>query len=196
MVISRKGQDYEDELCAYFTAGKTVFVNQLRDYLAAILPDYMIPAYFVRIPKIPVTVSGKVNPAELPEPYSLINTGAAYIEPATPDEKILVKVLKNVLKVDRVSVGDQFFNLGGDSLKAVRVVSNLKEYNINLELNLLMRNLTIKDLASHQAHPPISQRITLSRVKSSCILIIWLYFIIFSRIILGRRPIGILQVSF
>ena len=153
VVVSRTGKNHEAELCAYFTSAKEVFVNQLRDYLTALLPEHMIPAYLIRLPKIPVTASGKVNPAELPEPYLLINTGAEYLEPAGPDEKILVKVLKNVLNVDRVSVGDRFFNLGGDSLKAVRVVGGLKEYHINLELNLLMQNMTFKDLASHCTHP-------------------------------------------
>jgi len=148
IVVLRKGKDDEDYLCAYFTSCKQIGANTLRNHLEAILPVFMIPAYFIRLEKIPVNTSGKVNQGALPEPYLLLNTGEEYVEPTTPNEKTLVKVLQNVLGIDRVSVNDRFFNLGGDSLKAIRVVSSLKEYKVNLKLKLLMSNLSIKELAS------------------------------------------------
>ncbi len=102
--------------------------DELRQFLQAQLPDYMIPAAFIKISEIPLTPQGKVNYKKLPLP----ETGAGhsrveYVAPRTPLEKALVQLWQEVLPDTRIGVKDNFFELGGDSLKAAMLINQLQE---------------------------------------------------------------------
>ncbi|MCP4151008.1 MAG: AMP-binding protein, partial [bacterium] len=120
VVQARKDEDGDNYLCAYIVYDKeeTVTAGDLCKYLANSLPDYMIPTFFVPLEKIPLTPGGKLDRKALPEPAK--TSGAGYISPVSPVQRELAGIWSEILKVDSSSVGitDNFFQLGGHSLKA------------------------------------------------------------------------------
>lgn len=110
----------EQQLVAYYTsrAGKSGNPEYLRAGLAQVLPDYSIPTAFVALDEIPLTTAGKVNKAALPSPTRV---GAAYQAPTNAAERDLARIWTDQFRVDRVSVHDSFFELGGDSIAAVQI---------------------------------------------------------------------------
>jgi amino acid adenylation domain-containing protein len=96
----------------------------LRSYLQTKLPDYMVPAVFMLVDKLPLTSSGKLDRRALPEPERL---GEELVEPSTPLQQEIAQIWKGVLGVERVGTGDDFFELGGHSLTALRLANQLSE---------------------------------------------------------------------
>jgi acyl carrier protein len=144
----------EKYLCAYLVAktGETKSIQPagLRDYLSNRLPDYMVPAYFVMLEKIPLTPSGKVDRKALPAPG--IEKEKEYLAPRDTFEKKLVGLWSDILEVEKekISINDNFFHLGGHSLKATVLASRIhKEFNINVSLSKIFKTPHIRGLASH-----------------------------------------------
>ena len=122
----------------------------LREFLAATLPHYMIPATFVRIPALPFTSSGKLDRRALPEPSAAnrIEDGG-YRAPSTPTEEGLVQILAELLEVERVGADDNFFLLGFHSLLATQVAVRVHErFGIQLGLRHLFEAKTVTRLAA------------------------------------------------
>ncbi len=117
LVIPIYSQVKEAQLCAYICSHSPVSIQELRRYLMDKLPDYMIPAYFVRIEQFPLTPNGKVDRKALPEPERIIDTGRGFVPAVTIVEKELEKIWCEILDLEGVSILDNFFELGGDSLK-------------------------------------------------------------------------------
>lgn len=119
VVMAREDELHDKRLVAYVIAEPDVAapVNELRGFLREKLPQYMIPSAFVFLPTLPRTASGKVDVQALPKPDQT-NPGpeAAFVAPRTPTEMMLAGMWAQVLGVDRVSVYDNFFDLGGHSL--------------------------------------------------------------------------------
>jgi aryl carrier-like protein len=114
--------------------------------LKKILPDYMVPARIVVLDRLPLTSTGKVDRRALPVPDW---QSRAYVAPRSEAEKALARVWQEVLKVERVGVTDDFFDLGGNSLLSLRVISRLRrESAIGVEIKLrdLMKTPTIRGL--------------------------------------------------
>ena len=119
-------------LCAYVVADKNLTVHELREFLQNTLPEYMVPSHFVQIEKLPLTPNGKVDRKSLPEPNGDIITGEEYIAPTNDIEQKLADVWKEILRVNRVGINDNFFDLGGNSLKAIQMIGHLKGFSINM----------------------------------------------------------------
>jgi acyl carrier protein len=125
-------------------AKESISFEELRVYLKNKLPDYMVPSYFVQLDSLPLTPNGKVDKRALPVPdrsYEAREEG--YVAPNTPMEKDLAEIWQEVLGVERVSVHDNFFDLGGHSLMSMEVVAKL-ENKIGLRINpieLMLQNL-------------------------------------------------------
>ena len=117
-------------LCAYYVAGNDLHEDMIRKHLQQSLPHYMIPAFFMRLYKIPLNNNGKVDRFAMPKPDFNKKT-AAYIMPETPYEKAICKAFQNVLHVDRVGVDDDFFELGGDSLSTALAAAELEEIRVD-----------------------------------------------------------------
>jgi len=149
VVVAKEGKDGDKYLCAYIVAEREVTISELRDHLSLELPDYMIPSYFVQLEKMPLSSNGKADRKALPEPNSNMNTGIEYIAPQNEREELLTQVWQEVLKVEKVGVKDNFFSLGGDSIKAIQVMSRLSQYGLNLEMRDLFTYPMIEDLCSH-----------------------------------------------
>ncbi|MFJ6462105.1 amino acid adenylation domain-containing protein [Streptomyces sp. NPDC091387] len=126
-VLLREDVPGDPRLVAYVVADSPVEAGTLRAYLQRDLPDYMIPAAFVPLDRIPLTPNGKTDRRALPAPASdRSGLGAAYTAPRTGTERTVTEVWAQVLGIDTVGVDDDFFALGGHSLLATQVVSRLR----------------------------------------------------------------------
>ncbi|MEK8212402.1 amino acid adenylation domain-containing protein [Paenibacillus sp. FSL L8-0463] len=133
--------------CAYLVSDAAVPITELRAHLAAQLPDYMIPSYFVSMDGIPLTANGKVDRKALPAPEAA-HTGSVYEAPSTPTQRQLAEIWQEVLGAEQVGVHDNFFVLGGDSIKAIRLISRMnRDMEADLPLKELYLHQTIGELA-------------------------------------------------
>jgi amino acid adenylation domain-containing protein/FkbM family methyltransferase len=121
--------------------------ERLRSYLAERLPEYMVPAQWVVLDKLPLTTSGKVDRGALPAPEQKESTSDHYLAPRTATEEILAGIWAEVLEVERVGMHDNFFDLGGHSLLATQVISRAREaFEVDLQLRSLFEGPTVSSL--------------------------------------------------
>jgi amino acid adenylation domain-containing protein/non-ribosomal peptide synthase protein (TIGR01720 family) len=118
---------------------------EMREFLRASLPEYLVPTGFVVLDALPVSPNGKVDRRALPEP-DLAPDAAAYVAPRTPAEITLARVWADVLGVDRVGVEDNFFTLGGDSILSIQVVARARHHGLRLATKNIFRAQTIAEL--------------------------------------------------
>ncbi|MDN3356472.1 non-ribosomal peptide synthetase, partial [Actinomadura sp. DC4] len=125
-VVAREDEPGRQRLVAYVVpaADAALDTGALRDHAAAALPAYMVPATLVELAELPLTPSGKLDRAALPAPD--FGALAAGREPRTPVEQLLCELFADVLKLDRVGAEDGFFDLGGDSLLAMRLIARVR----------------------------------------------------------------------
>lgn len=147
IVVARVVSGDDKELVAYVTGtGKT---PELNAYLKQHLPSYMVPSYFVSLEALPLTSNGKVDKKNLPQPkerYREIHLDFA--APVSGLEKTLAAIWEKTLNIKQVSIDDDFFDLGGTSLAAVRIISQInQEIQTNLGLTSLYQLSTIRQLA-------------------------------------------------
>lgn len=148
VVIDKEDSKGNKYLCGYFVASSSINIDDLKKFLAITLPDYMIPANILQLDKMPLTPNGKVNRKELPEITISSEGFIKYIAAKTDNEKALAKIWEEVLLIEKPGINDNFFNLGGHSLKAVFMQAKIqKELNIKLPLNQIMKHPTIKELS-------------------------------------------------
>ncbi len=146
--MAKKGTDGETQLVAYFLSESELKISELRDYLGKILPDFMIPSYFIPMRTFPLTPNGKVDFKKLPEPDINFSTGIEYIAPRNSIEEKLTEIWKDILRIEKIGIQDNFFELGGHSLKATRVVSRIcKEIEANITLKDIFEQPTIESLS-------------------------------------------------
>ncbi|MCX6584301.1 MAG: non-ribosomal peptide synthetase, partial [Candidatus Aminicenantes bacterium] len=141
-----KGNNY---LCAYIIPHENLSLAKVREYLAQRLPEYMIPTYFVRLEHMPLTPSGKVDRMHLPEPE--IEDVCSYAAPRDKIEEKLAEIWAVILgrdiSQDRIGIDDNFFRLGGHSLKASSLAAMIhKTFNIKIPLVEIFKRPTIRGL--------------------------------------------------
>jgi amino acid adenylation domain-containing protein len=124
-------------------------VSELRRALKQSLPDYMIPSTFVEVDALPVTPTGKVDRHALPEPnLALLRLESLFVAPRGPTEKTLAKIWSEILVIEAVGIHDKFFELGGNSLLAARIISRvLNTFQVKLSLKQLLTAQTIAEMA-------------------------------------------------
>jgi amino acid adenylation domain-containing protein len=148
-VLAREDTPGDKRLVAYYTASPlvdeseegTVGAEQFRSHLSASLPDYMIPAAFVRLESLPLTPNGKLDRKALPAPVADSYSAPKYEPPQGEVETRLAAIWAEVLKLDRVGRHDNFFDLGGHSLMLVQVVTRLRQ--------VLSRAVEMRELFAH-----------------------------------------------
>ncbi len=131
VVMAREDAPGDRRLVAYFVPARQPgpTVAELRAFVKQSLPDYMAPAAFVEMAELPVTVSGKINYRALPAPdQGRPDLGSEYVAPRNALEEALTEMWQELLGVERVGIHDNFFDLGGDSLKAAIFVNRLQEF--------------------------------------------------------------------
>ncbi|HEX6402273.1 MAG TPA: amino acid adenylation domain-containing protein, partial [Pseudonocardiaceae bacterium] len=159
-VIAREDQPGHQHLVAYLVSRSDTTADpiELRAYAATMLPDYMLPAAFVNLDQLPFTPHGKLDRSALPAPEW--KTAVGYIPPRTPTERILAQVWAQVLGVDQIGVEDNFFQLGGDSILSIQVVSRARRAGLGLSPSDVFLHPTVASLAaaSAQAVPVVAQQ--------------------------------------
>lgn len=148
IVLAREDEQGQKLLCAYYVASSDLSPGELRSQLAAELPAYMIPSYFVRLEQMPLTPNGKLDRRALPAPESSVQSGEAYLAPRTAVEAQMVLIWQDILGVTRVGVRDNFFEIGGHSLRATVLVSRIhKELGCSISLREVFQSPTVESLA-------------------------------------------------
>ncbi|MDO1450226.1 AMP-binding protein [Rhodocytophaga aerolata] len=161
-VVVTKDQNDEKSLTGYFTASTKMDPAEVAYLLGDKLPDYMIPSALMQLDELPLNANGKLNMLKLPDPISL--SKSKFEAPANETERQLVEIWKEVLGVSIVSVHDNFFDMGGHSLKAMKVLHKLSK-DFELKLTTLFRYPTIRELAQNLVYKKGNLLETLQRLK-------------------------------
>ncbi|MEP6804851.1 MAG: amino acid adenylation domain-containing protein, partial [Flavobacterium sp.] len=146
-VVVVNNKDGDKFLVAYYVSDIIIDKKEIQSGLAKTLPDYMLPSYYIQLESIPVTVNGKVDRKSLPDVHETDLIKEEYIAPTTQKEEILALVWSGVLGYETISIKDSFYNLGGDSIKSILVISRLKQKGYTLKVEQILRNPVLEDLA-------------------------------------------------
>lgn len=138
----------EDYLAAFFTADSSVDIKQLTDYMRTKLTVYMIPSVLMQIEKMPLTVNGKVDKKKLPDTVCNVQD-RDYTEPATDDERELCEKFAQILEIPKVGAEDNFFEIGGTSLSAAKVLMFAISKGWRVVYKDIFDNPTPRMLAAH-----------------------------------------------
>jgi aryl carrier-like protein len=135
-------------LIAYIVANHsetTLTTGELHVFLKEKLPDYMVPAVFVLLEALPLTINGKVDRRSLPEPDTARpDLAEAFVAPGTAEEKALAEIWEKILGVEKVGIRDNFFALGGDSIRSIQVQSLAQKQGLRFSLQQLFQYQTIE----------------------------------------------------
>ncbi|MCM3291594.1 amino acid adenylation domain-containing protein [Paenibacillus sp. MER 180] len=137
---------------AYYTIrpANSLTIEELKGYVATLLPRYMIPSFWSELQEIPLLPNGKVNRAALPDPERSFECVEADDEPQTELEKTMAQIWCEVLGLVRLGVNQSFFDVGGHSLLATQVISRIRsQLNMELPLRILFEHHTIKELSHY-----------------------------------------------
>ncbi|MEH2311073.1 MAG: amino acid adenylation domain-containing protein [Nostoc sp.] len=135
-------------LVAYVVkSDESLSTNQLRQFLKQQLPEYMIPSSFVTLDKLPLTPNGKIDRKSLPTPDGEISREHEYVAPRTAIEQILTNIWQQLLLKEKVSIHDNFFEIGGDSILSIQIVSRAKNSGLRITPKQIFQNQTIAELA-------------------------------------------------
>ncbi|WP_306373041.1 surfactin non-ribosomal peptide synthetase SrfAA [Bacillus subtilis] len=146
-VTAVKDKGGNTAIAAYVTP-ESADIEALKSALKETLPDYMIPAFWVTLNELPVTANGKVDRKALPEPDIEAGSGE-YKAPTTDMEELLAGIWQDVLGMSEVGVTDNFFSLGGDSIKGIQMASRLNQHGWKLEMKDLFQHPTIEELTQY-----------------------------------------------
>jgi amino acid adenylation domain-containing protein len=141
------------ELAAYLVLKEEIIIEDVKRFLSALLPDYMIPSFFIQIEKIPLTVNGKLDKKSLPPAIQNISTGAIFQTPETDIEAVLLELWHEVLSVENISIFDNFFDIGGNSILLVKLHGKINErFPGALEITDLFTKSRISEQAAGISH--------------------------------------------
>lgn len=143
----------EQCLVAYYsTLDGNEITNELRSHLSTLVPDYMIPQFFVHLKSFPLTPNGKIDRASLPNPL-VINKKTVLSTKSTDLKTSLLKLWKKLLHLSKIKEDDSFFSLGGNSFTLAKLQTQIeKELKIKLSITELLQNTTIRDLNNYLLH--------------------------------------------
>ncbi len=148
VVLANKTEQGTEEIFAYFVSDINQNINDLQDFLSSQLPDYMLPSKYIQLDEIPLTVNGKIDKKKLSNSSEeVLSSGIEYVEPSTTKERELILELEPILKKDKISIKDTFYNLGGDSIKSILLVSRLKQKGYLLKIDDILKFPRIEELA-------------------------------------------------
>lgn len=137
----------KEELVAYFVSSNKENVKDLKSFLKESLPGYMIPSFFIEVEEIPLMLNGKIDRKGLANVEGkILENDTAYVAPKNEVEKKLVAIWEEVLKRNEVGVEDDFFDLGGHSLKLTLLINKIaKEFNVKIPFEKLFNYSVLKD---------------------------------------------------
>lgn len=138
-------EDKSIQLCAYIVAKGLFDSEKLKEYLKEYLPSYMIPEFYMELELFPLTVSGKINVSKLPEP-SILSKKSCDIKELSKEHKFLLNAVKEFVNKE-VSLNDNFYAIGGDSIKAIQISSRLNENGYELSVQNILSYPVLGDMA-------------------------------------------------
>ena len=144
IVIEKGGNKY---ITAYYT-GENIPEDELKLFLNPLIPDYMMPSFFVHLEKMPVTPGGKIDKKALPVPEVTTPASTAYVEPVTAVQIKLCEIFEKALGIEKVGIEDNFFELGGSSLTASKVAVMCLSKNISIVYADIFKYPTIRELSA------------------------------------------------
>ena len=175
VVIAREDTAGDKRLVAYYTPSlvgesiqETLNAEQLRSYLAAALPEYMVPVAYVRLESLPLTSNGKLDRKSLPVPEGDAYATRGYEPPVGEIEEKLAAVWAEVLKLDRVGRHDNFFALGGHSLSAITLIDRIRHSGFQVDVRTLFAAPTLADLSATVGSDAAAIEVPPNLILSGC----------------------------
>ncbi|MGE5659091.1 MAG: amino acid adenylation domain-containing protein [Actinomycetota bacterium] len=151
VVVARLFPPGEKRLVAYIVSHQKTAPSssELRQFLAARLPDYMLPWAFVSLKSLPLTSNGKIDRQALPEPGpTRVKLKETFAEPRTSAEQTIARIWSQMLGVEKVGIYDNFFELGGDSISSIRIVAKINQSGLRVTPRQLFEHPTVAELAA------------------------------------------------
>ncbi|MCK4259321.1 MAG: amino acid adenylation domain-containing protein [Halanaerobiales bacterium] len=146
VVLAKENDQY---IYAYIVYAQKMDLSKLKTFLKDRLPEYMIPSYFVEMEKIPLTPNEKINRKALPEPQIEQSSIDKYEAPRNEMEERLTQIFCEILGIEDVGINDTFFDLGGDSIKAMILMSKIKEAGLHADITEFFSDPTIKGISKN-----------------------------------------------
>ncbi|WP_295613709.1 non-ribosomal peptide synthetase [uncultured Methanobrevibacter sp.] len=151
-----------EHLCAYFTAEEQINKDELKEYLLERLTQYMVPTVFMQVDEMPQTPNGKTDIKALPEPKLELN----YVAPETKLEQTICAIYSSILDVEIVGAEDNFFEIGGTSLIASKLIIELLKQDYDVKYDDIFRNQTPRKLASFLSGDEISDDLDIDIIEN------------------------------
>lgn len=148
VIVVESETSAEKQLIAYVSTTKNISEKQIKESLRAQLPEYMIPKAIILLDSLPTTKNGKLAVDQLPEHQLDLNKEEKE-QPKTQIQMNILAIFKEILNQDEIGINEDFYDLGGDSIKAIRIVSKLKEQGYSLTINDILQYRTIKELSTN-----------------------------------------------
>lgn len=162
VVVCREDSKGTKHICAYLVYNYNESISNIKKHLVARIPSYMIPAYFVELAQIPISLNGKINHSVLPDPFKNAIKDTGFVPPRNENEQTLADIWAKVLNMDPIGIKDNFFDIGGDSLCAMRVSLML---NGKISIEDIYKNPTI-ELLSEQMMNSVPEYMTLANLSN------------------------------
>jgi aryl carrier-like protein len=148
VVLAREDAPAPKRLVAYVVSGEArPESSELRTFLGALLPEYMVPSVFVQLERFPLLPNGKIDRRALPAPLSSVSAEKAVILPRTALEQSLATIWAAVLRREAVGVEENFFEIGGDSILGIQVVTRARQAGLRITPRQIFQHQTIAELA-------------------------------------------------
>lgn len=153
VVLPKKNGDTDSYLVAYIVSNKKISSNELKLYISKLVPEYMIPSFFVFLDKIPLTSNGKVDRKKLLNISIKTESNTKYVAPRNDFEKTFQKVLEKSLNASHLGIDDNILELGADSLTLMRITIELLEKNYIVNIQDIYEFKTIRNISDNFAYP-------------------------------------------
>lgn len=149
VIVDREDSNGKKSLCAYIVSDQQFTITGVREFLSKELPEYMLPSHVVKLGKIPLSSNGKVDRKSLPEPDDNVGTMDGYAAPGNETEQKVARIWEGLLGVDSIGIYDAFFDVGGDSLKAIKLAERInQEFKTGLKVQDLFKYTTVSSIAA------------------------------------------------
>lgn len=153
-IVNKVSLDGKESLCGYYVADNNLAENIVKENLRKFLPPYMVPTYIIKLDKMPYTINRKVDRKALPLPVvNKFASATVDIRSLNSNEEKLLEIWKNILKTDKISVDDNFFDIGGDSILAINMQIEALKYGLEFEYADIFNFPTIRQLSKKLPSP-------------------------------------------
>ncbi|GFZ32349.1 hypothetical protein CSC2_28750 [Clostridium zeae] len=148
IVVDHENENGEKNLYGYVVLTNELPSIEIKKFLSKFLPNYMIPIHFIPLDTMPLTQNGKININQLPKPESIKSEKAEFITYQNETEKKLIEVTQEVLNIEKIGLLDGFYELGGDSIKAIQISSRLNNIGLNIKVKDILSHDTMQEIAA------------------------------------------------